>query len=762
MANYNVDIAVVIKGNEKLTAFSKQTNALGLKIKQLNDFLKNFQANGDGLVKSLNSLNSVLAEAKKNFNAVATGTKEEITAARQLVTAEKSLNNELQRKNGLLEKIRGNQMSAIDKSIARNKRRRPKRDPRSGFRDFSEAADDFRFQGQSSLLPPRSPLPPRSSLDPGQSLFGQSVGGASDRARQILREEQALQEALARMSQRFTGAGNITPMELTGQSVNIENRLKQALAKQTANRKKAELEIIKIRETADKKREANRKRRDQARIRTEQLIAQDRINQRGRIAPNVPTIGSLAGGFNLRSQFAEGGAFAATKGQRVRGALSSGLIGGGFPFLFGQGGIGAAGGGIGGLAGGALGGGFGFGLSIVGTAIAQQIQQTLDFRKSIRELNKEMQEMGISSNISGSQVRQLGKSLGITKEEAVKALQEFKRFGNDAVLIAKKFGGNFGRFDALTQANTVESALSAIRKINKDLTLEEELRLVLSIQRRGVEATINDVLTDTLDKQKQLDTEGFGQGVGGRKRPAVLQREREQLKEINTENAQLIEKFTTIKDLQDQIRIANEEASFSIVKGLQDVNSEIRRLNSAQFQVVELSKVLGTSFQESFKGIIRGTMSVGDAFRNMFMRIADHFLDMAAQMMAAQISRGFLGLFGNMFGGGGDVFAGFNRGATDPSTLSMSSFANGGRPPVGRPSIVGERGAELFVPDKAGTIIPNHQLGGMGSMNIVVNVDASGSNVEGDEDEGRALGIALSAAIETELIKQKRPGGLLA
>ena len=89
----------------------------------------------------------------------------------------------------------------------------------------------------------------------------------------------------------------------------------------------------------------------------------------------------------------------------------------------------------------------------------------------------------------------------------------------------------------------------------------------------------------------------------------------------------------------------------------------------------------------------------------------------------------------------------------------MSSFANGGRPPVGRPSLVGERGPELFVPDRAGTIIPNHAMGG---MNIVVNVDASGSNVEGDEDEGRALGIALSAAIETELIKQKRPGGLLA
>ena len=468
----------------------------------------------------------------------------------------------------------------------------------------------------------------------------------------------------------------------------------------------------------------------------------------------------------LSSQFAQGGMFGATKGQRIKGAASNALIGGGFPLLFGQGALGAAGGGIGGALGGALGGGFGFGLSIAGTAIAQQVQQVLDFRKSIRELNKEMEQMGISSNISGSQVRQLGKSLGITKEEAVKALQEFKRFGNDAVLIAKKFGGDFGRFDALTQANTVESALSAIRKINKDLTLEEELRLVLSIQRRGVEATINDVLTDTLDKQKQLDTEGFGQGVGGRKRPAVLQREREQLKEINTENAQLIEKFTTIKDLQDQIRIANEEASFSIVKGLQDVNSEIRRLNSAQFQVVELSKVLGASFQESFKGIIRGTMSVGDAFRNMFMRIADHFLDMAAQMMAAQISRGFMGLFANAFGGGASSFLipSTPLGIADSSTfLDLApplNFANGGNPPVGRASIVGERGPELFVPNSAGTIIPNHDLGG--GTNIVVNVDASGSSVEGDEDEGRALGIALSAAIETELIKQKRPGGLLA
>ena len=89
-------------------------------------------------------------------------------------------------------------------------------------------------------------------------------------------------------------------------------------------------------------------------------------------------------------------------------------------------------------------------------------------------------------------------------------------------------------------------------------------------------------------------------------------------------------------------------------------------------------------------------------------------------------------------------------------------FANGGSPPVGKPSVVGERGPELFVPKSAGTIIPNHQLGGMGgSTNIVVNVDATGSNVEGNEEEGRELGRLISAAVQSEIIQQQRPGGLL-
>jgi hypothetical protein len=58
-------------------------------------------------------------------------------------------------------------------------------------------------------------------------------------------------------------------------------------------------------------------------------------------------------------------------------------------------------------------------------------------------------------------------------------------------------------------------------------------------------------------------------------------------------------------------------------------------------------------------------------------------------------------------------------------------------------------------------VLSNNSMGG-GPTNIVVNVDATGSTVEGDDQGGQELGKVLSVAIQSELLKQKRPGGLLA
>jgi phage-related minor tail protein len=111
----------------------------------------------------------------------------------------------------------------------------------------------------------------------------------------------------------------------------------------------------------------------------------------------------------------------------------------------------------------------------------------------------------------------------------------------------------------------------------------------------------------------------------------------------------------------------------------------------------------------------------------------------------------------------GPKTGGFGGGVKfNPNVFSMPSFfANGGTPPVGRPSIVGERGPELFMPGVRGSVIPNNALGG-GSTSVVVNVDASGnSNVQGDQAQAKQLGVAVSAAVQAELVKQQRPGGLL-
>ena len=189
-------------------------------------------------------------------------------------------------------------------------------------------------------------------------------------------------------------------------------------------------------------------------------------------------------------------------------------------------------------------------------------------------------------------------------------------------------------------------------------------------------------------------------------------------------------------------------------------------------QFASLGQSLATDVADGLQGLIRGTSTLNDMLNNVLNKLIDAAFNMALFGNPGGTLGGG-GLFGAIFSGIGGLFSGggglpssqvLGQRASAmtgiPMNLPAGSFANGGNPPVGRASLVGERGPELFVPNRAGTIIPNHALGG--STNVVVNVDASGSNVEGDEEEGRQLGIALSAAIESELIKQKRPGGLLA
>ena len=90
---------------------------------------------------------------------------------------------------------------------------------------------------------------------------------------------------------------------------------------------------------------------------------------------------------------------------------------------------------------------------------------------------------------------------------------------------------------------------------------------------------------------------------------------------------------------------------------------------------------------------------------------------------------------------------------------TMFAYANGG---VGRFGLMGEAGPEAIMPLKRG---PGGRLGveaSAGVGNIVVNVDASDSQAQGDSARSKRLGEAIGVAVRQELIKQKRPGGMLA
>jgi len=98
---------------------------------------------------------------------------------------------------------------------------------------------------------------------------------------------------------------------------------------------------------------------------------------------------------------------------------------------------------------------------------------------------------------------------------------------------------------------------------------------------------------------------------------------------------------------------------------------------------------------------------------------------------------------------------------TNQGPLKLKRYASGGIAYGPQLAMYGEGSRpEAYVPLPDGRTIPVTMKGG--GANVVVNVDASGSSVQGNAPDANALGRAVGAAVQAELIKQKRPGGLLA
>jgi len=298
--------------------------------------------------------------------------------------------------------------------------------------------------------------------------------------------------------------------------------------------------------------------------------------------------------------------------------------------------------------------------------------------------------------------------------------RDIQLLGQQTELSRQLLESDFARADALERINKLEG-ISAERR-----------QEVVNITNQAFDAQRGSIVGQALSQDVIK-----AQELAEAQREAVLPLERQ--KELLEAKLNGNEREVILRQKVDDIIASTEGLDRKQVENL--VNG-VAALKDQVTEAERLEEVFGQVASTIEQGITNAIMDAIDGSKSLSESLS-----------------GILRQLGGMFLKQG--IGGFNVGGKGGSGLLglLPGFANGGRPPVGRPSIVGERGPELFVPGRSGTIVPNHELGG--GANVTVNVDASGSSVQGDGPNASQLGKAIGAAVQAELIKQKRPGGLL-
>jgi lambda family phage tail tape measure protein len=235
----------------------------------------------------------------------------------------------------------------------------------------------------------------------------------------------------------------------------------------------------------------------------------------------------------------------------------------------------------------------------------------------------------------------------------------------------------------------------------------------------------------------------------------------------------------------DLLRAASMSTVFNPLETQNEALQEILDKYPAIGAAADAAAALATS---GMSEMIAGTKSAQEVFAEFLNSIANALMQTAAKMIAQYIAIGIARMFAGIgtpggFAPSGPLAAVGNINPDVSSFFSLNAngnafgangiipFAKGGI--VNSPTLfpfakgtglMGEAGPEAIMPLQRGA---NGKLGVLasgsgGDINVVVNVDASGSSVEGNEQEGQQLGRVIAAAMQAELIKQKRPGGLLA
>ena len=188
--------------------------------------------------------------------------------------------------------------------------------------------------------------------------------------------------------------------------------------------------------------------------------------------------------------------------------------------------------------------------------------------------------------------------------------------------------------------------------------------------------------------------------------------------------------------------------------GLEDQAKKTKEVTTAAESLKDKFKQIGetvrTDLVNNLTDAIMGAKSFGDAMRGVLDNIKRQLIQLALNKAIEGIGKALMPK-----GGGGGFFSGL-----------FGKRARGGPVSAGGAFLVGEKGPEILqMGSKGGNIIPNSALGGGGDSvtnMVTVNVDASGSSVQGSTTDAQQLGQVIGQAVQAQLIKEKRAGGLLA
>jgi len=220
------------------------------------------------------------------------------------------------------------------------------------------------------------------------------------------------------------------------------------------------------------------------------------------------------------------------------------------------------------------------------------------------------------------------------------------------------------------------------------------------------------------------------------------------------------------RDVQRELNELQRQSAQQQMDSLQKLIEMQYEQNTAVQQQRQLAdgvaNTIGQGMASAFDALINGAQSWEKSLQQIasgvLVDIANQLIRIFIIEQAINAIKTFLTPFSasTPLGAGGGMVGKY--GTLGPN-YGIPQRASGGSVTGGQPYLVGERGPELFMPGRSGGIAPAGSFGG--GVNVTVNVDASGTSVQGDQSQGAALGRAIAAAVQAEIVNQQRPGGSL-